>query len=109
MKKVRVKFVESIAGCRDPLPKELEAKYTRLASSLAAERDGKIPRHTQGQIAAAVDAARRQDEAVIRTGFSKDWAFKPGDEAMVSEEIAKVWEEQGILTLIPPEPVKKAA
>jgi len=98
--RVRVKFLDSIAGLRDPIQAALETKYKKLEESMSAEKNGKVQAHSKVQIAAAVDAARRSDEAVIRTGFVKDWSYKPGEEALVSVAIAKAWEEAGIVSII---------
>lgn len=108
LKRVRVKFLDSIAGLRDPSQQALEAKYTSMAEGLAAEKQGKVQRHTPAAIKTLVDVERRKDEAVIRVGFTKDWAFKTGDETSVNEEIARHWEEQGLAVVLS-EPVKKAA
>jgi len=99
IKRVRVKFLDSLAGLRDPTPALLAAKYARIAESMAAETQGgksKLPLYSEAQIRAAVDSERRKDEAVIRTGFVKDWAFKPGEEASVNAEIAREWEAGGV-------------
>jgi len=98
--RVTVKFLDSIAGQRDQAPATLEAKYKRMDESMTKETEGKAPKYKKHQVDAAVDAERRQDEAIIRSGFVKDWSFKPGDEALVSVAAAEAWEESGVAVIV---------
>jgi hypothetical protein len=101
IKRVRVKFLDAMAGLRDPTPATLAAKYARLADSMKAEKAGKQPAYTDSQIQAAVDVSKKADTAVVPTGFAKDWFFKAGDEASVNEVIAKHWEAAGQVAILP--------
>jgi hypothetical protein len=107
IRRVRVKFTDSIAGLRDPTPAVLSAKYSKLAADMKAERNGKNPMWSEMQIQDAAEKTRQADAAVLRTGFAKDWSFKPGDEAMVNQAVAEEWEAAGVCTVLGGE--KKAA
>ena len=99
--RVTVKFLDSIAGLRDPSPAVLEAKYKHLAESLGKEKEGsKLPKYSKFQIEAAVEAERKRDEAVIRIGFTKDWSFKVGDEALVNVAAAEAMEASGVVAIV---------
>jgi hypothetical protein len=101
--RVTVKFLDSIAGQRDPTPEMLDQKYKKLAQSMEKQMEGgksKIPKYSKQQIEAAVEAERKVDAGIIRTGFTKDFAFKVGAEALVSAAIAEAWEASGTVTIV---------
>jgi len=94
--KKRVKILESIAGLGDPQPAQLERKYARIRQDLTerAIRNNREPSPTD--IEAAVNAEKRKDALWVKTGFNKDWSFKPGDEPLIDAALAEKWEEAGI-------------
>jgi len=100
IKRVRVKFLDSMAGLRDPTPAILAAKYAKLEEALRAEKNGKLPLYKDHEVRARVDAAKAADDAVIPAGFAKDWSFKPGEEASVNAAIAEHWEAAGQVTVL---------
>ncbi|HLK64730.1 MAG TPA: hypothetical protein VKU19_14895 [Bryobacteraceae bacterium] len=110
IKRVRVKFLDSIAGLRDPRPEELEARYKRLGADMARQRrpDGLGASYSASAIAQAIEEERRRDAAAVPLGFTKDWCFKMGEEGLVNQVIAEEWEAAGICIIIR-EPGKKDA
>lgn len=87
----RVKFLDSIAGLADPNKQQLDQRYAKLKVSLEAQK--RSPRFIDDTIAEQ-KSKDRYAEAPI--GFTKDWAFKTGDEALVPADLAEKWEQSGI-------------
>lgn len=107
MKKVRVRIIESIGGLADPkAPEQLQAKYDQMRREMEAKE--KPP--SKATIDAVINSAKLRDRfGETPVGFSRDWAFKPGDEPAISEDLAAKWEECGICVLVSPEKRKEAA
>lgn len=98
MSKVRVRIIDSIAGLADPKPKSvLDEKYKKFADGLR----GKEKPPSEGTIRMLIDEKKKADRyGDPPMGFAKDWAFKPNDEPMVDEDLARKWEESGICVVI---------
>jgi len=105
IRKVKVKFLQSISGQPDQKAAENEKRYNKLADVMARTVDpnSKPPRpiYTAVQITEAVAAARALDSKIIPLGFTKDWSFRAGEEANVNAAIAPSWEEAGICEILP--------
>jgi hypothetical protein len=109
MTRVRVRFLDSIAGAGDPVPAQLEEKYRNMSDELLKMKEGKMKKYTEQQVRVLVDDERKRDAAIIRSGFAKQFSFKVGDEATVNVEIAKHWEDASICSILPEQTVAKAA
>lgn len=107
MKKVRVKFLESIAGLADPKPKaELDEKYERIREE-NLRRERPLSQATVEERIHAYKQTDRYGEPFI--GFNKDFGFKVGDEAFILGEIASKWEASGICVILPDVPAARTA
>lgn len=103
--KKRVKILDSIAGLGDPRPKaELDAKYERLRQQMKMQDKPPAASAIEASITEFKTRDRYGDPAI---GFSKDWAFKAGDEILIEAELAEKWAAGGICVEIVAE--KKAA
>lgn len=105
MKKRRVKILESISGLADPRSREdLDAKYKKLRESMEMQEKPPAPQAIEAVIA---ETKKRDRYGEVPIGFSKDWAFQPGDEAVIEVGLADKWEAAGLCVAIAEE--KKAA
>lgn len=107
--KKKVKFLTSIAALADPDRPALDQKYEQMVarekkSALEAGKECK-PGPVNQRIAEHKKSDRYND---VSRGFKRDVQFKTGDEAMIPAEVAVLWEEGGICTILE-EPSKKAA
>src|ERR1700722_5633668 len=95
--KVRVKILDAIAGLADPDVARLDLKYGKLEAGLRAQEKPPQERAIRERIA-VLKKSDRYDENPI--GFKKDWAFKPGKEALIEEDLARKWADAEICALI---------
>jgi len=110
--KKKVRFLDSIAGMGDPRPTaELDAKYEAHRDKLRREalaRGGREPSaYILDQIITDMKKQDRYGEKPI--GFSRDWSFKPGDERVISSDLAEKWEDSGICIIVEDAPAGRKA
>ena len=106
MRKVKVKILDSIAGLADPKPQSvLDEKYRAKIEQMNKGREKPFSKFFTDQVIGQMKQHDRYGEKPI--GFVRDWSFKPGDEPMIEESLAKAWEDSGICTILRDE--KKAA
>ncbi len=99
MRKVKVRILQSIAGMGDPKPKEeLELKYEKKIAELNKGRRKPFDDVTVRLLKEEWRLSDRAGEKPL--GFSGDFSFKPGDEPMLLEDLAKKWEESGTCVII---------
>src|ERR1700685_2185098 len=92
--KVNVRFNSAIAGLGDMPPVHQESHYRRLGSRF--QQDGLAPI----EIEAKIREMRKTDAAAIKTGFTREFAFKTGDTALLNREIAEAWQNAGTCTIL---------
>lgn len=108
MKRVKVKFAQSIAVLGDPKTVEfLDEKYKTFAEALK----GRDKPPSAATIKYLIDEKKRSDRyGEPLYGFSRDMAWKPGDEVFLPISLALKWEQDGICAIVPTEePSKNAA
>jgi hypothetical protein len=98
--KVRVRFIESIAGLKDPLPKAvLDEKYARIRFEMEHPADRPKP-FREAEILATIERLQKDDRyGEPSIGFVKDFAFRPGEIFSIPKEIADKWIEGDICEL----------
>jgi hypothetical protein len=98
-RRVKVKLLDSIAGLADPRPKAmLDDKYDGIRKSMRARRPRPFPEVVIEETIA--DTKKRDRYGDPDLGFPRDWSFKPDQEAMVTEGLARKWEDAGICTIL---------
>ena len=102
-----VRFIEAIAGLGDPTPEQLERKYEGLYDQLARTVLANEKRLSPFEIEAKVKEARVTDANTIRTGFTRDFAFKAGDSTTLPRPIAEAWAASCIVQIIPESAAKQ--
>lgn len=106
MRKIKVKILQSIAGMGDPRPKEeLDVKYARAIQQMNRGRRNKLSDEYITELLTGWKQTDRYGEKPL--GFATDFAFKPGDEPMIQEDLARKWEDSGVCVIVRDE--KKAA
>jgi len=96
-RRVKVKILDSIAGLADPRPKSmLDEKYAKIRHDLSTRRPKPAPAPIIEDTIATTKLRDRYGEPEL--GFARDWSFKPDQEVMIPESLAKKWEEAGICT-----------
>lgn len=94
--KLIVRFIDSIAGLADPNTVKLDQRYLFMRQKLAEQ--GSWPETIESVIAQEKVKDRYND---VARGFTKDFAYRPGQEASIPADIARAWEEDGICEIIP--------
>lgn len=99
MKKLKVRILDSIAGLADPKPKaDLDAKYAAKRENMNRSREKPFSEHFLNSVIEDMKKRDRYGEKPL--GFPRDWSFKPGDEPLINEELARKWEDAGICVVI---------
>jgi hypothetical protein len=93
--KVRV-IVESVAGLGDPTAAQLEEKYKRLQQDLVRSPTPISPMEIEKRI----QAARDGDAGAIKTGFTSSFCLKAGDVRALPIDLARAWENAGMIEII---------
>jgi hypothetical protein len=106
-KKVKVKFLDSIACLADPKPRAvLDAKYDAIINELKNRE--KPP--SSATIKNQIDEKKRADRyGEPMLGFTRDMAWKSGEEAFINAELAEKWQDCGTCLIIEEPASKKAA
>ncbi len=98
MKKVKVKFLDSIAVLADPKPThELDKKYADKIEKMNRGREKPFSKYFVDNLIADMKKHDRYGEK--QQGFLRDMAFKPGDEALIEETLAQDWEDAGVCVI----------
>lgn len=106
-RRVKVKMADSIAGLADPRPKAvLDARYDGIRKTMRARRPKPFPEMVIEETIAETKLRDRYGEQEL--GFARDWSFKPDQEVMIAESLARKWEDVGLCTIVE-EGSKKAA
>jgi hypothetical protein len=105
VEKVRVRFIESIAGLKDPLPREvLDEKYAKIRFQMENPVDRKKP-FREDEILATIERLRKDDRyAEAAYGFLRDYSFRPGEIFLIAKDIADKWIAGGICELAADQP-----
>jgi hypothetical protein len=98
MKKVKVKFLTSIAVMADPKPPAvLDEKYRRIVDGLNARE--KPP--SASYVKMVIDENKKADRyGEIANGFTRDTGWKAGDEAFINADLAAKWQDAEICEII---------
>jgi hypothetical protein len=89
VEKLKVRFLQSIAGLADPAPREvLDARYAQRRRTLESDERRRSPEY----IDKVIEALKRGDRyGDVRRGFTMPFAYKQGDIASIPAEIARNW------------------
>jgi hypothetical protein len=95
--KIRVRFLECIAGLGDPDKTHLDRKYDQLLVDLTSREKGP----TRVQIAARIAELKIIDRYEGQSGFKRDFVFRPGEEVFIPEKAALDWQNCGVCEILP--------
>lgn len=99
MERVYVRFLDSIAGLRDPRAKEeLDQKYENMR-----ERNFRQPKPQSPEVMESIIANFKKQERYgeVPLGFRNDWSFKPGERAFINADLAAKWQAAEICEICP--------